>query len=83
MCLDDPSSAVKTVTSYLFFLGSFELLSSNTDKLILVYACLDTCCNHSLTIVAGVDLHFKHESELPVCRSWGLNLGGHGARRGC
>ena len=31
----------------------------------LVYACLDICCSHFLTIVAGVDLHFRHESELP------------------
>ena len=36
---------------------------------IRVYACLDTCCSHFLTIVAGVDLHFRHESELPVCRT--------------
>ena len=35
----------------------------------LVYACLDTCCRHFLTIIAGVDLHFRHESELPVCRT--------------
>ena len=31
----------------------------------LVSACLDTCCSHFLTIIAGVDLHFRHESELP------------------
>ena len=31
-----------------------------------VYTCLDTCCSHFLTIIAGVDLHFRHESELPV-----------------
>ena len=30
----------------------------------LVYECLDTCCSHFLTCV---DLHFRHESELPVC----------------
>ena len=33
---------------------------------------LDTCCSHILTIIAGVDLHFRHESELPVCRTRGL-----------
>ena len=41
----------------------------------MVYACLDTCCSHFLTIIAGVDLHFRHESELPVCRTRGLNPG--------
>ena len=35
---------------------------------------LDTCCSHFLTIIAGVDLNFRHESELPVCRTQGLNL---------
>ena len=50
---------------------------------MLVYACLDTCCSHFLTIIAGVDLHFRHESKLPACRTWGLNRGRHGARRGC
>ena len=35
----------------------------------MVHACLDTCCSHFLTIIAGVDLHFRHESELPVCRT--------------
>ena len=35
----------------------------------MVCACLDTCCSHFLTIIAGVDLHFRHESELPVCRT--------------
>ena len=39
------------------------------------YACLDTCCSHFLTIIAGVDLHFRHESELPVCWTRGLNQG--------
>ena len=34
--------------------------------LVVVYACLDTCCSQFLTIIAGVDLHFRHESE----RSW-------------
>ena len=24
-----------------------------------------------LLITAGVDLHIRHESELPVCRKWG------------
>ena len=49
----------------------------------MVYACLDTCCTHFLTIIAGVDLHFRRESELPVCRTQGLNPGRRGARRGC
>ena len=40
----------------------------------MVYACLDTCCSHFLTIIAGVDLPFMRESELPVCRTRGLNL---------
>ena len=31
------------------------------------YPCLDTCCSHFLTIIAGVDLHFTHESKLIVC----------------
>ena len=48
----------------------------------LVYACVDTCCSHFLTIIAGVDLHFRHESELPVCQTWGLNPGHCGARWG-
>ena len=36
-----------------------------------VYACLDTCCCHFVTIIAGVhvELHFRHESELPVCQT--------------
>ena len=42
---------------------------------MLVYACLDTCCSDFLTIIAGVDLNFRHESELPVCRTRGLNPG--------
>ena len=33
----------------------------------MVYACLDTCCSHFLTIIAGVDVHFRHESELCIC----------------
>ena len=49
----------------------------------LVYTCLDTCCSHFLTITAGVDLHFRHESELPVCRTRGLKPGRRGAGRGC
>ena len=40
---------------------------------------LDTRCSHFLTIIAGVDLHFRHESELPVCRTRGLNPGCRGA----
>ena len=40
----------------------------------MVYACLDTCCSHFLTIIAGVDLPFMRESELPVCRTRGMNL---------
>ena len=48
---------------------------------LMFYMCLDTCCSHFLTIIAGVDLHFKHESKLPVCRTWGLNPGRRGARR--
>ena len=35
--------------------------------ILVVYACLDTCCNQFLTIIAGVHIHFKHESKLPVC----------------
>ena len=35
-----------------------------------VYVCLDTCCSHFLTIIAGVDLHFRHESELPGMPDW-------------
>ena len=50
---------------------------------VLVYACLDTCCKHFLTIIAGADLNFRHESDLPVCRTRGLNPGRRGARRGC
>ena len=53
------------------------------DLIIVVYACLDTCCSHFLTIIAGVDLHFRHESKRPVCRTWGFNPGHRGARRGC
>ena len=48
----------------------------------LVYA-LDTCCSHFLTIIADMDLHFRHESELPVCQTRGLNPGRRGARRSC
>ena len=33
----------------------------------LVCALLDTCCSDFLTIIAGVELHFRHESEQPVC----------------
>ena len=40
----------------------------------MVYACLDTCCSHFLTIIAGVDLPFMRESELPVCGTRGMNL---------
>ena len=41
----------------------------------MVYVCLDTCCSHFLTIIAGVDLHFRHESKLPVCQTQGFNPG--------
>ena len=46
---------------------------------------LDTCCTHFLTIIAGLDLQFSHESELPVSYvyAWGLKLVNCGARRGC
>ena len=47
----------------------------------MVYVCLNTCCSHFLTIIAGVDLHFSHESELPVCQTRGLNPDCRGARR--
>ena len=50
---------------------------------IWFYACLDTCCSHFLTTIADVDLHLSHESELPVCRTRGLNPGRRSARRGC
>ena len=49
----------------------------------LVYACLDTCCSHYLTIIAGGDLHFRHESELPVCQTRGLNPGRRSVWRDC
>ena len=45
------------------------------------YAYLDAYCSHFLTIKAGVNLHFKYESELLVC--WTRNPDLHGARRGC
>ena len=45
---------------------------------LLFYACLDTCCSHFLTIITGVDLHFRHEPELPVCRTQELNPGHRG-----
>ena len=48
---------------------SYQFNQMKLIKLILAYACFDTCCSHFLTIIAGVDLHFRHESELPVCRS--------------
>ena len=35
---------------------------------------------HFLTIIDGVDLHFRHESKLRMCRTRGLNPGGSGAR---
>ena len=35
----------------------------------MFHACLDTCCSHFLTAITGVDLHFRHESKLPVCRT--------------
>ena len=41
---------------------SQDLIYMETAAL-LVYAYLDTCCGHFLTIIAGVDLHFGHESE--------------------
>ena len=53
-----------------------KFMFQNKDKDLLgIYQCvfcfcfmrvLDTCCSHFLTIIAGVDLHFRHESELPV-----------------
>ena len=45
----------------------------------LFYACLGTCCSHFLTTTAGVDLHYRHASKLPVCRTPGRCS----ARRGC
>ena len=48
----------------------------------LFYMCLDTCCSHFLTIIASVDLHFRHESKLPVCQTCGLNPGRRGVRQG-
>ena len=42
---------------------------------------LDTCCSHFLTIIAGVDLHFRYryESELPVCRTRVVTVQGKAA----
>ena len=36
-----------------------------------------------LTIIADVDLHFIHESELPVCGTRDLNLDRQFEMRGC
>ena len=63
--------------------SSLVLKASLSTLVILVYVCLDPCFSHFLTIIAGVDLHFRHESELPVCRTRGLNPRRRGARRGC
>ena len=43
--------------------------------IICVYACSDTWCSHFLIFIAGVDLHFGHESEMPICGTLELNQG--------
>ena len=78
-------SGVILYTIDSFVVATFTVSSTNvTYDGLLVYVCLDTCCSLFLTIIAGVgDLHFRHESGLPVCRTRGLNLGRRSARRGC
>ena len=51
--------------------------------IIGVHACSDTWCSHFLIIIAGVDLHFGHESEMPVCCTLELNQGRSVAGQGC
>ena len=60
----------------------WSILHSWHRLIIFLFVCLDTCCSYFLTIIAGVDLHFRHESELPVCRTRGLNPGHPCERRG-
>ena len=40
-----------------------------------MFVCLNPCYSHFLTIIAGVDLHLRHEFELPVCGTQDLNPG--------
>ena len=55
-------------TSELHVMSDAPLVSLYILYMIIgVYALLDTFCSHFLIIIAGVDLHFGHESKLPVC----------------
>ena len=45
-------------------------------EIVCLFVCLDTCCSRFLTIIAGVHLHFSHESELHVCWTKGRREGG-------
>ena len=36
-----------------------------------------------LSCLPNMKSQFRHESELPVCRTWGLNMGDQGWRHGC
>ena len=50
-----------------------KIEKGNKHKLVyticfMVYVCLNTCCSHFLTIIAGVDLHFRHESDCVYAR---------------
>ena len=44
-----------------------------SNVFVLFYVCLATCCSHFLTIIAGVNPHFMHELELPVCQQSRVN----------
>ena len=49
----------------MLYCGS-SVYRSPDEVIGMVYACLNTCCSHFLTTIAGVVLHCKQESELPV-----------------
>ena len=52
--------------TFICWVGFFSVL------LFVCCACLDICYSHFLTIIAGVDLHFRHDSKLPVCQDLGI-----------
>ena len=50
--------------SWFFPLSLVKLCFNRRIKWFMVYLCLDTCWpGHFLTIIAGIDLHFRHESN--------------------
>ena len=50
-----------TVTMTITTIVTMTMVATMMTTMIMMvyYACLDTCCSHFLTVIAGVDLHVR------------------------